>query len=72
MKVMVCDECNGSGEVTCIHCKGAGLIDNSNCPNCEGEKIESCNSCWGSGDLEPTYEDEEENDRKSRRKEGWA
>ncbi|MBF0381615.1 MAG: hypothetical protein HQL69_11390 [Magnetococcales bacterium] len=71
MKVLVCDDCNGTGEVTCMHCNGSGLVDETNCPNCAGDKVESCNTCWGSGDLEPSY-DEEENERKPRRKDGWS
>lgn len=65
MNVIVCDNCNGTGEDACEYCAGTGYNGNEICPICDGSEKETCSTCWGSGDLEVPYGYEEDHSRES-------
>lgn len=46
-----CRQCNGKGEIPCIHCYGSGkgYRPDGKCNYCRGEKTQTCPECGGSG-----------------------
>jgi hypothetical protein len=65
MKIIVCDNCNGTGAENCEYCAGSGETGGEVCPVCDGEKRETCTTCWGSGDLELPQDYAEERYKRS-------
>lgn len=46
-----CKQCNGSGEMECLHCYGSGkgYAKDGKCNYCRGSKRQRCVECGGSG-----------------------
>ena len=49
----LCSICKGTGKVTCVSCKGAGVRRSSTgdqtCVTCKGYGVTTCNYCRGTG-----------------------
>jgi DnaJ-class molecular chaperone len=72
MKVVICDNCNGTGAEVCDYCSGSGYTGSETCPVCDGEKRETCTKCWGTGDVEIPQGYEEERISRSWKEDEWA
>ena len=72
MRVIVCENCNGTGAEVCGYCAGSGDVGSEVCPVCDGDKKETCSSCWGSGDLELPQDYSDDNQHRSWREEEWS
>lgn len=48
-----CPVCNGFGYIECPDCTGMGVIAGfGTCPRCEGDCVDTCYCCDGSGQVE--------------------
>jgi hypothetical protein len=45
---IVCDDCDGRGDVPCSKCDGMGKWT---CPSCRGDGKNTCSSCFGKGEI---------------------
>jgi hypothetical protein len=48
-EMMVCEECDGDGEITCSECNGEGEVECSSCDGTGEIEGETCDDCGGSG-----------------------
>jgi hypothetical protein len=53
-ELLVCDLCDGVGDVDCLQCGGSGATDAiagpaETCPTCSGAGLTCCPECEGSG-----------------------
>lgn len=50
-----CEDCGGSGQIKCEHCKGLGVVAGADaaeeeCPQCLGDGENDCPACEGKGE----------------------